>query len=219
MAANNTLRRLAPALALVVPLLLAGCVRGEGPTTTETRSVRPFTRLDVGSGIQVMLTIGPAGPALVRAQGNILPAVATEVSGDTLSIEAAGDFVTTAPVLVTLTSPTIDAVSMSGGAVMALDGLDSRDLELSIKGGARIRASGTTGSIVMTADGGSTVELDELVATSVEVSLSGGSAATVHATARVRGSADGGARLTVAGGAALDVRASGGAAVERVAAS
>ena len=219
MAYIDTVRRLAPATVLVIPLLLAGCIQGEGPVSTETRTVRPFTRLEIGSGIQVMLTIGPAGPALVSAQANLLPAVATEVSGDTLSIEAKDDFTTADPVLVTITAPTLDAVSMSGGAQLAVDGLAGGELDLGVKGGARVRASGTADTVRLVADGGSTVELDGLVATSIEVMVAGGTSATVHATDTVRGSASGGARLTVAGDADLDVTASGGAAVERAPAS
>ena len=215
MRVRTTLRKIAPVAILVVPLLVGGCIQGEGPVTTETRTLRPFSHLEVGSGIQVMLTIGPAGPALVRAQGNVLPAVATGVSGETLSIEATNDFIAGEPVLVTISTPTLAGVSMSGGAQLAIDGLDGEMLELRLMGGSRARASGTAGSIVLTADGGSSAELDALEAGSVEVTIAGGSTATVNASGSIKGSASGGARLTIAGDATVDVTSSGGATIER----
>ena len=109
-------RRVAVRIALVLPLALAGCIQGQGPVTTETRDARPFTRLEVGAGIQVDLTIGPAGPLRVSAQANVLRAVETSVSGDTLRIAANQDFTTTEPVTVTVTAPVLDAASLTGGA-------------------------------------------------------------------------------------------------------
>ena len=208
-------RRVAVGIALVLPLALAGCIQGQGPVTTEARDARPFTRLEVGAGIQVDLTIGPAGPLRVSAQANVLRAVETSVSGDTLRIAANQDFTTTEPVTVTVTAPVLDAVSLTGGAQARIEGVSAATFGLGVNGGAHATVLGSVGSIVLDADGGSTVDLRGLIVGTADVRLAGGATATVSATSQVHGSASGGAHLLVLGGAALDVQASGGAEVSR----
>ena len=215
MTTSDRARRLAIGIALALPLALAGCIQGQGPVTTETRDTRPFTRLEVGAGIQVDLAIGAAGPLRVTAQANVLPAIETSVSGDTLRIAADRDFTTTAPVTVTVTVPVLDAVSLSGGAQARIEGVSASTLGLGVNGGARATVLGSVGSVVLDADGGSTVDLRGLAAGTADVRLAGGATATVSATSRVSGSASGGAHLVVLGNAALDVQASGGAEVSR----
>jgi Putative auto-transporter adhesin, head GIN domain len=223
----NRARAAALATVLTVPLLIVGCIQGTGPIVTETRDVRPFTRLEVGSGIRVALTIGDAGPLRVSAQHNVLPAVATEVSGNTLRVDASEDFAGSAPVTVTVSTPVLEAVSMSGGAQATigvagsgtLGVAGSGTLELAVNGGSQLTVTGTAAAVSLSADGGSTVWLDDLTSASVEVHLSGGAIASVMATGRVSGSASGGAHLSVAGGGPVDVDTSSGAQVARDAAS
>jgi hypothetical protein len=213
MAAIELFARTSRAALLLVPLIVVGCIGGQGPVTTETRETRAFARIEVGAGVRLELSIGPAGPIEVSAQANVLPAIGTDVSGDTLRIEAREDYTTTVPVTVTVTVPAIHAVSLSGGAAATISGLDSDAIELSVKGGARATVVGTTGTVTLTADGGSTVDLGALTAGEVSVTLAGGSAATVSASGTVHGFANGGSQLTVRGSAVVSVEESGGASV------
>lgn len=204
-----------PGLAAVVVAgtLVAGCVQGEGPVVTEQREVRPFTRPEAGSGLHVVVAIGPAGPLDVAAQANIQDAIATDVAGDTLHVEATDDFTTSEPVTVTVTTPELSAVDLSGGAQAQVDGLEGAALDVSVKGGGRLTASGTVGEVSLTVDGGSGVDLAGLTATRVHIAIGGGSEATVHALDLVDGFASAGAHVSVLGGALIEVAASGGAEV------
>lgn len=87
--------RMTIALLLTLTTLLLACARGTGPVVHETRDVRPFSRLEVGSGITVLVHLGSTMSLDVGAQQEILPAIVTDVSGDTLHIEADQDLVTT----------------------------------------------------------------------------------------------------------------------------
>jgi hypothetical protein len=213
MTANDHRARLGSGFVLGLSIALAGCVQGTGPVTSETRAVGPFTTIEAGAGIQVQVSIGSPVRLEVSAQSNVLPVIATTVSGDTLTIDASEDFPTSEPVTVTVTAPALDGISLSGGAQARLDGVAADELALTVKGGARLTVVGSSGKVTLTADGGSTADLRELVARTVAVSLAGGATATVSASDAVNGSASGGARLTVIGGADLDVAESGGAAV------
>ena len=158
---------------LMLPLSLVGCIQGSGPIVTETRDVRPFSGLDVGSGIHVLLKLGAAGPLQVSAQQNVLPAIATEVSGSTLKVGANDDFLTSTPVVVTVTTPTLASVSTSGGAEVSVEALEADVLELGSGVGRGSQISGSANTVSLVADGGSIVDLDDLVAEAIDVRVAG----------------------------------------------
>jgi hypothetical protein len=196
-------------------LALSGCVEGNGPVVSELRDIRPFSRLEVGSGIRVEATIGDSTGLAVRAQQNILPMVATEVTGTTLTVEARDDFTSAEPVTVVVSTGSLQAVSMSGGAVLHVDQLDGDTIDLDARGGSQLTISGTAGHVSLMADGGSVVDLANLSARLFEVTVGGGATASVRASERVTGSASGGASLSVAGSGSVEVTATGGASVAR----
>ncbi len=209
-------RALTVAAGILGLLALGGCVQGNGPVVSEMRDIRPFSRLEVGSGIRVEATIGDATGLAVRAQQSILPMVATDVTGTTLTVEARDDFTSTEPVTVVVSTPSLEAVSMTGGAALKVNQLDGETIELDVRGGSTLAVSGSARRVSLIADGGSVADLAHLVAQSLVVSLGGGATASVSASERISGSASGGSRLSVAGNGTVEVDASGGASIARV---
>ena len=126
-------RALTVAAGILGLLALGGCVQGNGPVVSEMRDIRPFSRLEVGSGIRVEATIGDATGLAVRAQQSILPMVATDVTGTTLTVEARDDFTSTEPVTVVVSTPSLEAVSMTGGAALKVNQLDGETIELDVR--------------------------------------------------------------------------------------
>jgi hypothetical protein len=200
---------------LVIVGALAGCVQGQGPVTSETREVGAFSRIEASAGIRVVVRIGPSEAVGVTAQENLLPVIATDVRGDTLSIEASEDFTTLEPVTVTVVVPALDGITLSGGAQAVIDGLDAESLELRVRGGAQVTAAGSVGSVALHADGGATARLEALSVRVATVSMEGGATATLTVSDDVTGSAAGGSRLTVLGDADVSVEVSGGSVASR----
>jgi Putative auto-transporter adhesin, head GIN domain len=200
---------------LLLAATLAGCVTGEGPVTSETREIRPFSRLEVGAGIHVVMTVGPAEHLEVSAQANILDAVAANVSGRVLKINAERDFTSTEPVTVTLTGPTLDQITTSGGAQAVVTGVDVDALQINANGGSIVTVSGTATAVRLTADGGAKANLADLAATTVDLGIDGAATATLTAGDLVTGRASGGAEISVGGDALVTVNADGGAVVVR----
>jgi len=190
-------------------------VRGEGDVTSETRQVDSFTAIDVGGGIRLIAAVGEPLSVEVRAQSNILPIIATDVSNDTLHVSSRESFLSTDAVEVHVSLPTLSAVTLSGGSNGEVSGVTGSELAADLSGGSRLSATGTIANLTVTASGGSRAELQQLPAATVAVNLSGGSVAIVQASDEVQGSASGGAALTVAGEATLNVQATGGATVVR----
>jgi hypothetical protein len=211
-------RRIRRAISISLLMLvgaLAGCVQGQGPVTSETREVGAFSRIEASAGIRVVVRIGPSEAVEVTAQENLLPVIATDLRGDTLSIEASEDFTSLEPVTVTVVVPALDGITLSGGSQAVIDGLDAESLELRIRGGAQVTAAGSVGSVALHADGGATASLEDLSVRVATVSMDGGATATLTASDDVTGTAAGGSRLTVLGDAVLSVEESGGSVVAR----
>ncbi|HEX7172802.1 MAG TPA: DUF2807 domain-containing protein [Candidatus Limnocylindria bacterium] len=211
-------RRIRAAVSLSLLVLvgaLAGCVQGQGPVTSESREVGAFSRIEASAGIGIVVHVGPSEAIEVSAQENLLPMIATDLRGDTLSIEASEDFTTLEPVTVTVVIPALDGITLSGGSQAVIDGLDAASLELRIRGGAQVTAAGSVGSVTLQADGGATANLEDLSVRVATVSIDGGATATLTASDEVAGTAAGGSRLTVLGDAVVSVEESGGSEVAR----
>jgi hypothetical protein len=196
-----------------VVLAVASCTRAEGPVVDETRSIGPLNRIDAGAGVQVRVTIGPAGPIVVHAQQSVQDKVATVVRDGTLQIEATEDFVVNDAVVVDVQVPSLDGIVLSGGASIDVRGLTVASLDVGLSGGARATIAGSTEMLRLSVKGGSVASLAGLTTATVSVDLDGGANAEILATGSVAGTASGGATLRVTGGASVDVSTSGGAVV------
>jgi Putative auto-transporter adhesin, head GIN domain len=189
--------------------------RGEGAVAVEMREVKAFSRIESGSGIHVSVGIGPSSSLEVSAQGNILPLIVTEVVDGTLRIRSSKSFTTTERVEVTLTTPQLEGIQLTGGSRGDVDGLVANAFDVVLSGGSVLTARGTANTMVLGVSGGSVGELEGLTATTIKVDLSGGSRVALRATDLVNGSASGGSRVSVAGGAVASVNATGGSQVEQ----
>jgi len=157
--------------------------------------------------------IGPAEPIVVEAQENLLPLIRTELVGATLTIDGKEAFTSTQPIQVTVVVPTLVGVTLSGGSQATIDGLAADSLAVSISGGSAVTATGSADALELSASGGSRANLENLSTRTATIDVSGGSVANVRVSDLATGSASGGARVTVFGGANLDVETSGGAEV------
>jgi hypothetical protein len=211
-------RMLITAALMALSIMTLACgesgTRGEGEVSSETRQTDSFSRIEAGAGIHLSVGIGEASSLEVRAQGNILPLIVTEVVDDTLRIRSSKGYTTDENVEVTLATPQLEQIALSGGSRGTIDGLAADTFDVNLNGGSVLTATGTAGSLILDISGGSVAEIDGLTATTIDADLSGGSRAEVTATDAVVGSATAGSRISVAGGATTSVDTSGGSTVE-----
>lgn len=194
---------------------LGPSTRGEGPVRTESRQANAFSRIDVTTGIPVVVRTGSRAPLVeVTAQESILPIIATDVEGSTLRIRPTTAFNTNDSLGVSITVPKLEGITLSGGSRADLQNVAADVLDLQISGGAAVTASGTSDTVSLTASGGSRADLDELAAKTVLLDVSGGSNVTVRASGEVRGSTSGAGRARVVGGPRVDVATSSGGTVD-----
>lgn len=208
---------LAAAALLAFAAVGTGCTgaKGEGANVGETRPVAAFERIETAYGIDVIVHIGPAQPIEVRAQANILPLVTTAVAGGTLHIAASQELNALVAVTVVITTPDIDGIALSGGGDGTITGFAGDRLDVTMSGGGDLTVDGTAVQVSVDASGGSEAHLSGLAIGTLEVELSGGSGVEARVSNEVRGSASGGAHVTINGDARLSVQTSGGAQVGR----
>ncbi len=178
-------------LLALVTSLLAGCEegfigtgeRGSGNMVTETRRVDGFSAINVGSAINLDLTIDPdASPSVVVTfDDNIIDMVVTRVSGETLVLDIDG------------------SVNLTGSADRSIGVTTNELVALMASGASDVDATGTTGSYELDASGASRVDVRDLIATDVELDVSGASSVDLYATGTVRGSASGASNLDIYG--------------------
>ena len=212
--------RLRAALTLVIGSLATGLVAcgapgvsGSGPTTSESRTVDPFTRVEVGNGIELTVQVGGAQAVDVVAQENILPLITTTVGAGILRIHSTESFTTTAEVTVAASVSALDGISASGGSQAQIEGLPNDHLDIDISEGAGLVATGRATDVTLVAGGGARADLAALSVERMSLELSGGASADLSVSDQLTGTASGGAIANVAGGAALNVATSGGASV------
>lgn len=209
------------ALAVTVAVLPAACnlgspggmTVGSGDVTSKPRSVAAFTEVSAAAGIRLELATGPQ-QVVVTAQPNIIDITTTEVSGSRLTVDTTSGYVTPSGLVVKVTAPSLTRIELSGGASAAGTAGTTKELAITMSGGARATLTGSTGNLDLQASGGALPDLGELRATNATVDLSGGVVASVRVSGTLKGSASGGVVLTLTSQpASSNVETSGGAVV------
>ena len=213
------------AVALVAILVVAGCalpsinakatpVAGTGVLKTMDLSGAGFTSISVVGGISLVVATGDTPTVKLAAQENLLPLVHAEIANGQLSASIGEPGVTSdRTITLTVTVPVLTSVSLGAGATGTME-LQAQVLQVSLSGGATLKAIGSVGQLSLSADSGAQAQLGDLKADGIALTMGGGSQATLTAATMVSGSADGGASITLTSRpATVNVKTSGGAVV------
>ena len=204
-------------LTVAALVILSACtgVIGSGKAATDSREVTEFTRISVSNGLEIDVQVGQAPSVVVSGDDNILPVIVTTVDGDELKVatEPNTNLVKQQPLLVTITTPTLVALSLDGGSKAKVAGEVAAALSVLASGGSEATVVGNATALTAEASGGSKLHLDELLAQDAHLIATGSSQidARVYATAQV--DASGGAQVSIMGGAKVDQNVTGGAKV------
>jgi hypothetical protein len=152
----------------VVATAHAQAVRGSGVAKTEERALKPFDRIDVAGAFDVTLVDGPNYKITVEADNDLLDAVSSDVIENELKIMSLRSFVSRTTMKVTVESPPLKALTVSGNAQVVAHALRGTNFAF-------------TGSGSSTAKLGGTVDALQLVAQEVDVEVLGSGTAEVNA--------------------------------------
>jgi predicted small secreted protein len=163
-------------------LILSGCgmmvVQGSGDVKTETRQVSGFNRVALHGMGEVILTQGESESLEIEADDNIIPYIATYVTGDTLHIGFRSDMAMsvwpTRPIKFYLTMKDVSGLTVSGSGGIQADQISSSDLALRVSGSGDMRIGQLkTGYLDNIISGSGDIVIDDLQTDLVDTTISG----------------------------------------------
>jgi len=169
-------------------------VVGSGATTQDQRALADFDRVTVNIPVVVEIRPGSNNHIVISGDKNILDVIDATVKDGRLSVSAPNKRIKPSrPVLITIETKNLRAVSVengatvsatkfpsshldasvSGGGSLKLDALSLDALNLSIAGEGSFSGTGKVGSFAVSAVGRGVVEAGQLEAQKVSASVSG----------------------------------------------
>jgi Putative auto-transporter adhesin, head GIN domain len=176
------MRRAAIALVLAAVSLASGCDLGgnAGPTTSESRTVATFDRIEVDDRTNLTVRTGSEQRVMLRGGARLLDAVSTTVADGTLTIDRSAKV--SAELEVTITVPLLRGLASDAGGEIELVNVDADGLELRHDGAGTLTASGRVERLNATLSGAGDLDLADLTARRAAVRLSGLGSAEVNVT-------------------------------------
>ena len=163
------------------PISSAGT--GSGVPATQTRSVPPFTGIDLAGDNNVVVQAGARQSVVVHADDNLLTRVTTRVHAGRLVIETTpGNLSAKSPMFVAVNLPSLERLRLQGDGNITVTGIDARKLTVALPGAGNIAVTGTTTTLDVTISGQGTALLRELIARDANAALSGDGSIMLTAT-------------------------------------
>lgn len=205
------------ALVLLPALSLFGCYHhvDGGPEVSKTRTLEPFSRVRLETGVPVKFSPGP-NQVTINAQQKVEENLQAIVTNDTLVVRlkpgVSVDSFDGTEVLLSAEGVTTFVVRQ--GSKLEATGLTAPQLFVELTDGSEASLAGVTTDLDVEAKSGSRLDASKLVSELVSLEASGGAALDVHATRSVGGHAWTGSAVRVFGGGDFSaVSATGGSSV------
>jgi hypothetical protein len=183
-----------------------GSVEGSGIAASQTRDVAPFAAVALTGADNVSIRIGKPQAVVVRGDVDVLDRVTTRVQEGRLVIGTTGSFTSKTGMKVDLTVPSLSELSLVGNGVIAVKGIDTASLTVTLSGSGVIRASGRASGLDVTLSGAGDVRLGALVASNVSAALDGVGRIAVTATKSLHASVSGAGSIVYGGNPSVVTR-------------
>jgi hypothetical protein len=158
-------------------------VRGSGLPTAESRTLPPFSRVEVAGSNDVKVHVGIRQYVVVHADTNLVEKVTTEVRAGELVVDnRAGTFTARTPMRVDVGVRSLDSLTLSGSGVISVTGVNTRALSATLSGSGVLSASGTATRLDVTLGGSGDAQLQDVIARDVRAVVTGSGRITVTAT-------------------------------------
>jgi hypothetical protein len=159
-----------------------GGVQGSGIPVAQTRTVAPFSGVDLAGSNIVTVKVGVPQSVVVHADSNLVSHVTTQVVAGTLVVGTTGSFTTRTPMKVELGLPSLAALRLSGSGQISVTGISAPRLAVTLPGSGLINASGTAAQLDVTLAGSGEAQLGQLIASDVHATVAGSGLVQVTAT-------------------------------------
>jgi hypothetical protein len=202
--------------ACTISIPSANVITGSGVQASETRDVSGFSEVELAGFGDVDILFGDAESVVVETDDNLLPYVLTEVRSGTLVIRTKdnANLITDLGIHITITMISLDGFSLSGSGNVAIDGVQTDKLDLSIPGSGNITATGNAKTLKIKLNGSGNILCKGLVAEDVTATISGSGNIEVYANQSLEASIRGSGMISYAGDpATVDKNISGSGSI------
>jgi putative autotransporter adhesin-like protein len=148
-------------------------LRGSGVPAEQTRVVPAFKGVELAGSLIATVRVGSPRSVVVRADDNLLSHVTTTVRSGRLVIDTPGSFSTRTPTRVAVTTPSFDALALSGSGILSVQNVRARTLTVTLTGSGVLRAGGTADRLVATLGGSGVEALSGVVARDAHAVVTG----------------------------------------------
>jgi hypothetical protein len=145
---------------------------GAGADKSEARQPGKFSGIDLRAPVDVTFSTGANTSITVSGPADVVPLVLTTVKDNVLTIQLT-DSVMLRPIKVTVTSPSLLAVSLSGSGSLNASGLSGDSLNLDVSGSGSIVASGQVATVNVSIKGSGGVDARSVHAKTLNASMRG----------------------------------------------
>jgi putative autotransporter adhesin-like protein len=186
---------------------------GSGVAATETRTLAPFTRIELAGSNNVQIVVGGPQSVAVHGDDNLVTRVKTAVRDGALVISTLGTFETVAPMSVDVSVPSLTALTLSGSGNVDAHGVAATSFAVSLPGSGNLRVTGTAGKLDATLDGSGNESLFGLRTQRARADVSGSGNIFVDVARTLDASISGSGTIVYHGNPAVTQRVSGSGAV------
>ena len=173
---------------------------GSGVAATQARSLPQFTGVDLAGDNNIIVHVGARQSVIIHADSNLLRRVTTQVRSGRLVIGTTpGNLSAKTPMFVTVSVPSLDALTLQGAGNITVTGVNSQSLRVALPGSGNIDAAGTTARLDVTISGEGTARLPGLIARDVNASLTGDGTIMLNATHSLNASVSGSGTILYGG--------------------
>ena len=174
-------------------------IQGSGAAVSQARTVASFTGLDLAGSNDVTVIVGAPQSVVVHADSNLINHVTTGVVAGTLVIGNTGSFTARTPMKVTVSVPSLTALSLSGEGKISVTGINAAQLTVTVSGSGLLDAAGTATRLDVTLSGEGQAQLSGLTARDVHAVVTGSGLIEVTATTSLDAAVPGDGSITYAG--------------------
>jgi len=167
-------------------MLLTACtgIAGSGTEREESRSVQPFSRIEVSGAASLDVTVRPGTvpTAVVRTDDNLQQYVKLVNDGATLRIVTEGNLRPSRSVHVKIQTDSLTGLGVSGAVNVKIVGLHGASFQADLGGAGDVELAGEVAEFQLDTSGAASVKAAGLKAKVVRVQLSGAGHAEAFAS-------------------------------------
>lgn len=204
---------------LTVIVIVTSCnkntISGYGSTKTETRTVSPFTGVQIEGSSSVTISQGAQQKLEVSGYENLLPIYETYVQNGTLVLKFKSDYynVRNNNIRVSITAGDISKLGINGSGVFTIKNFNSNSLTALINGSGNINIENSIyNSASLKVNGSGEIRGQQLLAKQADVEINGSGTIDIHCTEKLNAAIHGSGEINYWGNPAnvtVDVSGSG----------